>query len=73
MSTFPLHFFFLLAGRVTNVRVPEGQGFNLYLFLVNSHFLVGERECGGTLAFSLLKDFVYVAEGLCRVSSAHSN
>ena len=30
------------------------------------------RGVWGTLAFSLLRDFVYMAEGLCSVSSAHS-
>lgn len=31
------------------------------------------RGVWGTLAFSLLRGFVYMAKGLCSVSSAHSN
>lgn len=58
MSTFPHHFVF--CELVKNAVRPWGQGLNPCLFLVKSDFSVG-GVCG-TLAFSPLRDFVYMDE-----------
>lgn len=70
----------LYVGLVKNAARPEGQGLNLCLFLVKTNFLEGGSGGGGgggvvvwsSLAFSLLRDFVYTAKGPCKVSSARS-
>lgn len=73
----------LYAGLVKNAARPEGQDLNPCLFLVRTNFLEGGDVVvvvvmvvvGGvwtSLAFSLLRDFVYTANGPCKVSSARS-
>lgn len=56
----------LYAGLMKNAARPEGQGLNLCLFLVKTHFVVVGGWGGGiwvSLAFSLLRDFVYMPKG----------